>query len=489
MGAARAHVLGWSSFVDPTYRRPKHIWLLADYLMRVERGEIKRLIVEMPPRHGKSETTTVKFPAWYLGRHPDRRVIIASHTAELAVRFSARARDTFDSYAPEIWGLSVQAASSAMTRWDIENPEAEPGSPPGGMIAAGVGGPITGTGAHLAIIDDPIKDADQANSRTQRDGLWDWYRFVLRTRLMPNAAVVLVLTRWNEDDVAGRLIRQAQDDPNADQWTILRLPALAEENDQMGRAVGEALWPEQYGVGALTAIQASVGPYVWAALYQQRPQPIGGAIFKREHFRYFREDGDVYILNDGDVVKRVKASDCRRFATVDVAASLSTIADYFVISIYALTPAKDLLHLEQIRVRMEGPDQVPLLERTHQRWRVGYFGIEGVAYQLTLVQSAIRKGLPVRKLDADRDKVARALPAAARVESHSVFFRQGAPWLGALEDELLAFPRGEHDDQVDTLAYAVLELTGADSFLDYMREEVRRREQAKLERQDGDNAR
>lgn len=458
MGAARAHLLGWASYVDPTYRRPRHIWLLSDYLMRVERGEISRLIVEMPPRHGKSETTTVKFPAWYLGRHPDRRVIIASHTQTLAARFSMRARNDYAQYAPEVWGTGVSADSSAMHRWDVDDPQAAPGQPPGGMIAAGVGGPITGQGAHLAIIDDPVKGAEDANSRVQRDALWDWYRFVLRTRLMPGGAIVLVLTRWHEDDLAGRLLRAAADDPTADQWTVLRLPAIAEEDDPLGRAPGQALWPEQYDEAALAAIQASVGTYVWAALYQQRPQPAGGGIFRREHFRYFREEGGLYVLTDGETVKRVKPEECRRFATVDLAASTKETADYTVVSTWAMTPDKDLLLLDVIRARMEGPDQVPLLEAAYARWRHGYIGVERVAYQLTLIQAARRKGLPVRELIADRDKVARALPAAARMEAHSVYFRAGAPWLGALEDELLAFPTGEHDDQVDTLAYAALEV-------------------------------
>lgn len=460
IGAARAHPLGWASYIDPTYRRPTHIKLLGEFLRKVERGDITRLIVEMPPRHGKSETTTVKFPGWYLGTHPDRRVIIASHTASLAERFSARVRDSFAAYAPEVWGLNVNPAVAAMSRWDVANPKAEPGQPPGGMIAAGVGGPITGEGAHLGLIDDPIKDAEQANSKAQRDALWDWYRFVFRTRLMPGGAVVLVLTRWHEDDLAGRLLKQAAEDPQADQWTVLRLPAIAEGDDPLGRQEGDALWCDQYNVMALNAIQATVGSYVWTALYQQRPQPAGGGIFKREHFRYFRQDGDFYVLTDGETVKRVKVSDCRRFSTVDVAASTKQTADYTVISIWALTRDSDLLLLDVIRVRMEGPDQVPQMQLAYDRWRVGYFGVESVAYQLTLIQTARRKGLPVRELHPDRDKVARALPAAARIEGHAVYFRTGAPWLGEWEDELLAFPRGEHDDQVDTLAYAALEVAG-----------------------------
>lgn len=371
-----------------------------------------------------------------------------------------RARNDFAQYAPDIWGIGVTRDVAAMYRWDIDNPGAAPGQPPGGMIAAGVGGPITGHGAHLAIIDDPIKDAEQANSKVQRDAIWDWYRFVLRTRLMPGGVIVLVLTRWHEDDLAGRLLKAAEDDPSADQWAVLRLPALAEEEDPLDRAPGEALWPEQYNEAALASIRSSVGSYVWAALYQQRPQPAGGGIFKREHFRYFRETGDLYDLGEGKVVK---ISSCRRFATVDLAVSLKETADYTVIGMWALTPSRDLLLLDLVRARLEGPDHLPMLERAFSRWRPGYMAIERTAYQLALVQSAKRKGLPVRELKADRDKVSRALPAAARLEAGAVYFRAGAPWLGELEDELLAFPTGAHDDQVDVLAYAGLEAVNGSS--------------------------
>lgn len=456
IGAARAHVLGWASYCDPTYQRPRHIKVLGEHLMLVEQGVIDRLMVFMPPRHGKSETTTVKFPSWYLGRHPDRRGIIASHTASLAARFSMRGRNDFDQYAPEVWGLRVQPDVAAMYRWDVLDPNAPPGQPPGGLIAAGIGGPITGQGAHLAVIDDPFKGAEDANSKVQRDAVWDWYRFVLRTRLMPGGAIVLVLTRWHEDDLAGRLLQAASDDPGADQWTVLNLPALAEDDDPLGRPPGKALWPEQYSEADLQATRASVGPYVWAALFQQRPQPAGGSVFRREWFRYFREEGDLYRL---DAERTVRQSDCLRFATVDLAVSTKESADYTVLGIWAMTPKRDLLLLDIVRLRVEGADHLALLWRIHERWRPAYIGIERVAYQLALIQAAQRDGLPVRELKADRDKVSRALPAAVRMEAGAVWFRSGAPWLGDLEDELLMFPKGEHDDQVDVLGYAALALT------------------------------
>jgi predicted phage terminase large subunit-like protein len=373
-----------------------------------------------------------------------------------------RSRNDFAQYGPEVYGVGVNPDVSAMYRWDVLDPNAAPGQPPGGMLAAGIGGPITGQGAHLAIIDDPIKDAEQANSKLQRDAIWDWYRFVLRTRMMPDGAIVLVLTRWHEDDLAGRLLKQAEDDPKADQWTVLRLPALAEEGDPLHRPEGEALWPGQYDEKALSAVKATVGSYVWTALYQQRPQPLEGGIFKRDWFRYFTEDGEFYILRKpngtGVLEHRVKKSACWRLQTVDVAASTKTTADYFVISTWAITPDRDSLLVDVFRTRVEGPEQKVLLRTHYDRYLPAFQGIESVAYQLTLVQEAVREGLPARELKADRDKIARALPAGARYEAGTVYHRLGAPWLQIYEDELLQFPTGQNDDMVDTAGYMALSL-------------------------------
>ncbi len=452
-------MLGWGSYVDPTFRRPAHIRLLGEHLMAVERGEITRLVVEMPPRHGKSETTTVKFPAWYLGRHPDRRLIIAAHTAHLAARFSMRARNDFAQYASEAWGLKVDPEVSAMYRWDVLDDSAPPGQPPGGMIAAGIGGPITGQGAHLVIIDDPVKDAEAANSKVQRDAIWDWYRFVLRTRLFPGAAVILVLTRWHEDDLVGRLLHVAEDG-QGDQWTILRLPALAEEGDPLGRKPGEALWPEQYDGEALKATRASVGSYVFAALYQQRPAPAEGALFKRSHFRYFRREGTEYVLLHPEGARRVPVDSCWRFQTVDPAATEKEQSDWFVCATWAVTPEKDLLLLDVFRERAETTKHESILAGLRSRWQPSFQGVEEKTFGLNIIQSLKRKGLPVKPLKADRDKVSRARVAQARYEVGAVYHLENAPWLEALESELLAFPGGAHDDQVDAVAYAAIEVAG-----------------------------
>lgn len=446
IGASRAHPLGWASYIDPTYRRPAHLKLLGEYLLRVERGEITRLIVEMPPRHGKSETTTVKFPGWYLGRHPDRRVILASHTASLAERFSARVRDSFSAYGPEVFGFSVKPDVAAMSRWDVHNPKADVGTPSGGMIAAGVGGPITGEGAHLGLIDDPVKDAEQANSKAQRDALWDWYRFVFRTRLMPGGAVVLVLTRWHEDDLAGRLLKQAKADPQADQWTVLRLPAIAEEDDPLGRPVGEALWNDQYSAEALASTKATVGSYVWAALYQQRPSPEAGNILQRGWWKYWRE-----MPSRFDEI--IQSWDCS-FKDLDT-------SDYVVGQVWGRKGADKYL-LDQVRGQLSFTATTAAIRTLTGKWpRARAKLVEDKANGTAVIDHLKSKVPGLIAVNPEGGKVARAQAVSPDIEAGNVYLPDPdiAPWVHDLIEECTAFPNGPHDDQVDAMTQALRRLS------------------------------
>jgi len=445
IGAAKAHPLGWGSFVDPTYRRPPHILLLGEYLAKVERGEILRLIVEMPPRHGKSETTTIKFPAYYLGKHPDRRVIIASHTANLAARFSMRARNDFDQYAPEVFGLRVNPEVAAMYRWDVLDPNAPPGQPPGGMVAAGIGGPITGQGAHLAVIDDPVKDAEAANSKLQRDAIWDWYRFVLRTRLFPGAAVILVLTRWHEDDLAGRLLKQAAEDPLADQWTIVRLPAIAEEGDPLGREIGKALWGEQYDVRALAAVKASVGSYVWAALYQQRPAPPEGNILKREWWKFYRQAPEAFdeIIQSWDCAFKDHKDD-----------------DYVVGQVWGRKKADKYL-LDQVRGRMSFTATLTAIRTLSAKWPRARAKLVEDKANGTAVMDTLKHEIPgLIAVEPEGGKEVRAQAVSPDIEAGNVYLPDPstAPWIHDFLEECTAFPKAPNDDQVDAMTQALLRL-------------------------------
>ena len=433
-----------------------HLDLLNYYLLLVYMGAISRLMVWMPPRHGKSEFTSRYFPAWYIGRRPSHRVLLTSYEADFASQWGQQARDLLIEHGRDVFGVTVDSTVSARNRWKIAGQR-------GGMQTAGVGGPLTGKGGNINIIDDPVKNDEEANSPVMREKQWNWYRATFRTRLEPSAAIIVIQTRWHEDDLSGRILQHHQEtrkDGEAD-WVVLNLPAVAEYDEAIGgrffRQEGEALWPERYSVKALEAIQRDVGSYWFSALYQQRPQPAGGGMFKREFFRYHQpvgSEGHIVLLDDGRVMDTSKL---RRFLTVDLAASTKTSADFTVVAAWAITPAREVILLDLVRKRLEGPDQPEMITSMADKHKVSQILVESTGYQLTMVQGLRRQGRPVRELKADKDKVSRALVAAARVEGGGVFFPRLAPWLDDFETELVLFPNAAHDDQVDPLAYACVE--------------------------------
>ncbi len=433
-----------------------HLELLCSKLEAVERSEIKRLMVFMPPRHGKSEVVSKKFPAWYLGRNPDKDIIISSYAADLAYDFSRIARNTLHEWGPRLWDLDVATDSSAVGRWGIQGHR-------GGLTAAGVGGPITGRGADVAIVDDPFKNYEEAASQTIREKVLNWYRSTLRTRLAPGGAIVLVMTRWHEKDLGGALKDAALED--GEQWEEVSLPAYAETEDILGREPGDVLWPGRYPKTELELTRVALGSYLWSALYGQKPAPAEGNKFKRSWFRYFEfsPDGEHVLLHIPEQEPKTYAlKDCWCFQTCDPAGSEKASADYFVLGTWLVTPNRDLLLRDILRERLEGPDQPRLFRQGYDRWnpKPRMQGVESKGIGLTLFQTLRRSGLPVRELKAETDKIIRALPVMARMESGSVYFLKNAPWLNEYESELLYFPNGEHDDQVDVTSYAGIVVAG-----------------------------
>jgi len=355
-----------------------------------------------------------------------------------------RARNDFAQYAPEVWNLGVDPDAAAMYRWDVLDPNRPPGEPPGGLIAAGIGGPITGHGAHLAIIDDPFKDAQAANSEVQRNAVWDWYRFVLRTRLMPDAAVVLVCTRWHQDDLAGRLLKAAEADPEADQWEELSLPAIAQdEGDPLGRKVNEALWPEMYDESSLAAIKASVGSYVWAALYQQRPSPMEGGILKRQWWRYYRQvpnDLTDFLISWDMTFKDTKTSD-------------------FVVGQVWTRRMADKYLLDQIRARMDFPTTLQAVRALCAKWPQARTVLVEDKANGPAVISMLKHQIPgLIAVNPEGGKEARAAAVSPEIEAGNVYIPDPsiAPWIGDFVEECAAFPNGANDDQVDAMTQALL---------------------------------
>lgn len=267
--------------------------MIADALEAVERGEVKRLMIEAPPRHTKSELASRRFPAWYLGKHPDRQIICSTYSGDFATDFGREVRNIISSQSYQnLFNVKLAEDSRAANRWHTQDN--------GIYVSVGIGGPITGRGAHVALIDDPIKNRMEADSQTNRDMVWNWYSSTLRTRLMPSGAIVLIMTRWHEDDLAGRLLEQ-----QSDRWERVRLVAIEDEETEKERA----LWPQWYPIEDLKEIKAEITERDWQALYQQNPTPEQGNYFKREWFEENR-----YRLGEAPKTNNYQASD---FATKD----------------------------------------------------------------------------------------------------------------------------------------------------------------------------
>jgi predicted phage terminase large subunit-like protein len=428
----------------------RHLIHLNDRLMDIVEGRINRLIVTMPPRHGKSWLCSYYFPAWFLNRFPDKRVILCSYGDDFAAEWGRKVRDLIRDNSDKLQ-IEINESSKAADRWDIQGHR-------GGMKTAGVGGQITGRGANLFIIDDPVKDAAEANSATIRESKWDWWRTTARTRLEPGGAVIIIQTRWHEDDLTGRILR---DDDEAQQWHVVNLPALAEEDDPLGRTPGTALCPERYNENALAHTRTDIGQSAFSALYQQRPQPEGGGAFKKVDFRYYTtpaSEEKTYALQDPDGSLLVPQSQCWRFITMDLALTTRTTSDYTVAGVWDVAPYLDptrliLVHVE--RKRIEGAEHLDLVKTLWDKWRPSFIGIEeAMQGSMTLAYSQ-RQGILVRPLrHKSKDKAFRAKDAELLVENHRVYFPKRAPWLPEFEHELLLFPTGTHDDQVDMFAYA-----------------------------------
>lgn len=456
---ARLSPLAWGRYaLRGRIARPRHLAFIERALLRVATGATRRLMIFAPPRHAKSVTVSQVFTSWLLGSLPNRRVAVVSHTEELAASWGRRARDMLAEHGRSVFGVSVRRDASAAARWDLAPPHE------GGFVGAGVGGPLTGKGFDLVVLDDCVKNAEEAYSEAQRARLWDWYTTTLRSRLEPSGAIVILQTRWHEDDLAGRLLREAEEG-RGEQWEVIRLPALAEEGDVLGRRAGEPLWPERVPLEELEAARAASGSVVWSALWQQRPRAAEGSIFKRAWLtnRYTWWDTEAVQVGSRPPVAR---DSLRIFASVDVALSTRTSADYTVCAILGQQAEGPVLLLDLLRKKVEAPDLVRELRSfAIDYWKASAIYVERAGVGLAIVQAARDAGLPILEVQVDKDKVSRALPLAAALEGGRFLLPAAAPWLEVVEEELLGFGGGaRHDDVVDALSQgwaAAAELAGA----------------------------
>jgi predicted phage terminase large subunit-like protein len=433
LGLARRDLACYAIAMFQRLELPNHLRVLLGLLEEVERGDLKRLMVCMPPRHGKSLITTTLFPAWYLGRHPDRQLISASYAQELADDFGRKVRNfvadpRHRAIFPE---CRLSEDSTAAHRFATTS---------GGVyFAVGRGGPITGRGADLLLIDDPLKDREEASSATMRRQLQQWYAEVAYTRLQPGGAVVIISTRWHEDDLSGWLLRERA----AENWKLLSLPALAEPGDVLGRGEGGALWPDRFPARYLEQTKIQLGSGAFAALYQQRPVALEGAIFKREWWRFYRQ---------APAFRRIILS-------LDCAFKTGSENDFSAASVWG-EAANGYYLLDVWRGRVEFPDLKRTVVSLAERWNPHVVLIEDKASGQSLVQELRRETtLAVKPIKAERDKVTRAHAVTAIVEGAKVYLPDTAPWLGDYLDELCSFPSAPHDDLTDCTVQALAYLS------------------------------
>jgi predicted phage terminase large subunit-like protein len=442
---AKTSLLGFVKWVMPEYEVGAHHRVLCDALERVARGECLRLMVFMPPRHGKSLLVSRMFPSWYLGLYPKREIIAASYNNDMAKDFGRWVRNTVagEKYREVFPGVELAEDSQSANMWHTNQ---------GGVyLATGIGGRCTGMGAHCLLIDDPVKDREDAESSLVRAATWDWYTSTAYTRLMPQGAVVVVQTRWHTDDLAGRLL-EARDKFGGDPWEVIDMPARSRDGQACDD--GEALWPAWYPVERLEQIRQVIGHRDWAALYQQSPVLGGGQEFKRDWLRWYEgrltgEGMNVYIV-------------------VDPANEKKATSDYTVIWVIGLGQDENYYLIDGIYDRLNLHERAREVLRLHRKYRpkkVGYerYGKDSDAQAIKMVQEKenyrfdicemggrVRKNDRIRRLIELFEESRIYMPASLHkttVEGKTVDLIEIL-----LAEEFDRFPVCKHDDGLDCLA-------------------------------------
>lgn len=440
---ARRSILDFTLHTKPDYQINWHHRIVARYLDMFARGELTRLMVFMPPRHGKSELVSRRLPAYLLGRNPDAQIISTSYSADLANAMNRDVQRIIDDPKYDELFPSTRL-SGGRDKYKRTDDLFEVVGKRGSLRSAGVGGGITGMGANYIIIDDPVKNREEAESPTYRNNVWNWYTSTLYTRKEKGAAILLTVTRWHQDDLAGRLL-QTQGEQHADKWTVVNFPAIADGtlHPDDPRQPHEALWPDKYDTTALATIKATVGSYDWSALYQQEPVSSEGGLFKREKLR-------IIETMPSNVVKRV------RFW--DLAMSSKTTADYNVGGLLALCSDGSVVVEDVDRAQRDWGEVEPHISEKALEDGTGVEqAIEMAFYQSSAVKALLSRpelhNHIINGVRVHTDKYTRALPFAARVEADKVFLLRRS-WNQAFIDELCAFPLGRNDDQVDVCSGA-----------------------------------
>jgi predicted phage terminase large subunit-like protein len=424
----------WKSYQNAKHQQAIDTVLeqIAEYILSGGTRGIKRAMIFMPPRHGKTKSVSHYFPAWMLGLMPDLRVIMASYGAALAHRNSKVVRNLIENpdYQAQFPDTKLSSDTTAKNEWDTTKQ--------GGAIAVGVDGSVTGSGGKLIILDDVVKSRAEAESEVYRQKTIDWYVNDLLTRLEePNGAIILMMTRWHMGDLAGYLLENEPDD-----WHVLNLPALANENDPLGRDVGEALWPEVYSKEFLLHRRERQGEYAFSSLYQQSPMPSKAGLF---------DVSKITIVDSTPAMIRMVrfydlAVTAKKYSDYTVGLKLGIDKDENIYILHVYRVQKTPVHVEADilqNAQLDGRD-------THIRLEAEKAGIVQLDY---LLRNSHLRGFRLDAKAPEGDKYTRAQPIASRVNAGKVFMVRGE-WNRAFLDECAVFPMGAHDDQVDAFSGA-----------------------------------
>ena len=429
----------WPSFVEGAHHKK-----MARAFERVARGELKRLIVNMPPRHTKSEFASYLLPAWFLGKFPHKKVIQTSHTAELAVGFGRKVRNLVDqdTYSEVFPGVGLQSDSKAAGRWATNKG--------GDYFAIGVGGAVTGKGADLLIIDDPHSEQEATLAESSPeiyDKVYEWYTSGPRQRLQPGGAIVIVMTRWAQRDLTGQVLK-ASAQRGGDEWEVIEFPAILPS--------GSPLWPEFWSLAELEALREELPSYKWNAQYQQAPTSREGAIVKREWWQIWEKDNPPQC----DFI----------IQTWDTAFEKTNRSDYSACTTWGVWHNEDdsngqgnanIILLDAFRDRMEFPELKKTALEHYKNWTPDSFLVEKKASGSPLIYELRAMGIPVQEYTPSRgnDKISRLNSVTDLFASGKVWMPQ-TRWAEDVADEVAAFPAGEHDDYVDSLTLALMRFRG-----------------------------
>jgi len=438
-------LIAFCQHMDPEYKVGKHHKRLAALLMAIEAGGEDRICVNMPPRHGKTQLVSIYFPAWFIGRNPNKKILMVSHTTDLAVDIGRKVRNIIDTdlYRQVFPTVALSSDSKSAGRWNT--------NVGGEYFACGVGSALAGRGADLLLIDDPHNEQDIINGNFEVfEKAYEWFTYGARTRLMPGGRVAIIQTRWHQDDLTGRVTRDMVQNDRSDQYKVVEFPAILEVTDKTtGQIVEKPLWPEFFDLTALYRTKASMPTFQWNAQYQQNPTAEEAAVVKREWWKIWKEEDPPsceYII-----------------MSLDAAAETHNRADFTAITTWGvfLNEEADAYHiilLNSIKRRVEFPELKKLAYEQWQEWDPDAFIVEKKSAGTALYQELRRTGMSVQEYTPHRgtgDKLARLNSVSDIIASGLVWVPE-ARWAEEVVEEIAGFPFMSHDDLVDSTVMALM---------------------------------